>query len=46
MDSAFMKAIVTLGNGGYDMLAYRDVALPVPARGDVQIGRASCRERV
>lgn len=35
MDSAFMKAIVTLGNGGYDMLAYRDVALPVPARGDV-----------
>jgi len=30
-----MKAIVTTGNGGYDKLAYRDVSVPTPARGEV-----------
>ncbi len=32
---ATMKAVVTTGNGGYDMLDYRDVPTPVPAAGEV-----------
>lgn len=32
-----MKAVVTLGNGGYDMLAYKDVALPALGDTDVLI---------
>lgn len=27
---SLMKAVVTTGNGGYDKLGYRDVAVPVP----------------
>ena len=30
-----MKAVVTTGNGGYDKLDYRDVAVPTPAVGEV-----------
>lgn len=30
-----MKAVVTLGNGGYDQLSLREVRLPVPAAGEV-----------
>jgi NADPH:quinone reductase-like Zn-dependent oxidoreductase len=30
-----MKAIVTVGNGGYDMLVYRDVAMPQLLAGEV-----------
>jgi NADPH:quinone reductase-like Zn-dependent oxidoreductase len=30
-----MKAVVTTGNGGTDRLAYRDVAVPEPAPGEV-----------
>jgi NADPH:quinone reductase-like Zn-dependent oxidoreductase len=32
---ATMKAVVTTGNGGYDMLDYRDVPIPTPAPGEV-----------
>ena len=32
---ATMKAIVTTGNGGYDRLVYRDVAVPQPRAGEV-----------
>ena len=34
---AFMKAVVTTGNGGYDKLVYGDVAAPVPAPGEVLV---------
>ena len=30
-----MKAVVTMGNGGYDRLEYRDVPIPEPAAGEV-----------
>lgn len=30
-----MMAVVTMGNGGYDMLAYREVRRPVPGPGEV-----------
>lgn len=30
-----MWAVLTTGNGGYDMLSYREVARPVPGPGDV-----------
>ena len=30
-----MKAVVTTGNGGYDMLEYRDVPVPTPRPGEV-----------
>ena len=30
-----MKAVVTTGNGGYERLAYRDVPIPEPRRGEV-----------
>lgn len=30
-----MKAVVTMGNGGYDKLVYRDVPVPVPGPGEV-----------
>ena len=30
-----MKAVVTIGNGGYEQLVYRDVAIPQPATGEV-----------
>lgn len=30
-----MKAVVTIGNGGYDKLQYRDVPVPVPGPGEV-----------
>lgn len=30
-----MKAVVTTGNGGYEMLAYRDVPVPEPEQGEV-----------
>jgi len=30
-----MKAVVTVGNGGYDKLHYRDVPVPVPGPGEV-----------
>jgi NADPH:quinone reductase-like Zn-dependent oxidoreductase len=30
-----MKAVVTLGNGGYDQLSLREVRLPIPAAGEV-----------
>lgn len=30
-----MKAVVTTGNGGYDKLEYRDVAVPKPGPGEV-----------
>ena len=32
---ASMKAVVTMGNGGYDKLEYKDVPTPVPAKGEV-----------
>jgi NADPH:quinone reductase-like Zn-dependent oxidoreductase len=32
-----MKAIVTVGNGGYDKLEYRDVPIPDPGQGEVLI---------
>ncbi|MEM7433233.1 MAG: alcohol dehydrogenase family protein [Pseudomonadota bacterium] len=32
-----MKAVVTLGNGGYEMLSYRDVPLPTLGAGEVLI---------
>lgn len=32
-----MKAVVTVGPGGYDMLEYRDVPVPVPAVGEALI---------
>ncbi len=32
-----MKAVVTIGNGGYDKLVYRDVPVPVPGPGEVLI---------
>ena len=32
---ATMKAVVTTGNGDYDMLDYRDVPLPTPGPGEV-----------
>lgn len=35
--AATMKAVVTIGNGGYDKLVYRDVPIPVPAPGEVLI---------
>jgi NADPH:quinone reductase-like Zn-dependent oxidoreductase len=30
-----MKAVVTMGNGGYEQLVYRDVPIPEPASGEV-----------
>jgi NADPH:quinone reductase-like Zn-dependent oxidoreductase len=30
-----MKAVVTIGNGGYEKLEYRDVPVPTPAAGEV-----------
>ncbi|MGD8794676.1 MAG: alcohol dehydrogenase, partial [Anaerolineae bacterium] len=30
-----MKAVVTMGNGGYEQLAYRDVPIPEPGAGEV-----------
>ena len=30
-----MKAVVTMGNGGYEQLAYRDVPIPEPATGEL-----------
>ena len=30
-----MKAVLTIGNGGYDRLVYRDVPIPQPAAGEV-----------
>jgi NADPH:quinone reductase-like Zn-dependent oxidoreductase len=33
--TATMKAVVTTGNGGLDMLEYRDVPVPVPGPGEV-----------
>jgi NADPH:quinone reductase-like Zn-dependent oxidoreductase len=30
-----MKAVVTMGNGGYEQLAYRDVPIPQPGIGEV-----------
>lgn len=30
-----MKAVLTIGNGGYDMLKYRDVPVPVLAPGEI-----------
>jgi alcohol dehydrogenase len=32
-----MKAVVTMGNGGYDKLVYRDVPVPVPGLGEVLV---------
>ncbi|GAB6191983.1 alcohol dehydrogenase family protein [Desulfocastanea catecholica] len=32
-----MKAVVTIGNGGYEQLDYRDVPIPQPAEGEVLI---------
>lgn len=32
---ATMKAMVTIGNGGYEQLQYCDVPLPVPGKGEV-----------
>jgi NADPH:quinone reductase-like Zn-dependent oxidoreductase len=32
-----MKAVVTIGNGGYDKLVYRDVPVPVPGPGEVLV---------
>lgn len=32
-----MKAVVTIGNGGYDKLVYRDVPLPEPRPGELLI---------
>lgn len=34
---ATMKAVVTIGNGGYDKLVYRDVPTPVPGTGEVLV---------
>jgi NADPH:quinone reductase-like Zn-dependent oxidoreductase len=34
-DSVTMKAVVTVGNGGLDMLEYRDVPVPRPGPGEV-----------
>lgn len=33
--SPLMKAVVTIGNGDYDKLVYRDVPIPVPGPGEV-----------
>jgi NADPH:quinone reductase-like Zn-dependent oxidoreductase len=30
-----MKAVVTMGNGGYEQLVYRDVPIPEPSSGEV-----------
>jgi len=30
-----MKAVITMGVGGYDQLEYRDVPVPVPSKGEV-----------
>ncbi len=35
--AAAMKAVVTIGHGGYDRLVYRDVPVPVPGPGEVLI---------
>jgi NADPH:quinone reductase-like Zn-dependent oxidoreductase len=32
-----MKAVVTMGNGGYEQLAYRDVPVPEPAAGQLLV---------
>lgn len=32
-----MRAVVTIGNGGFDQLVYRDVPVPEPAQGEVLI---------
>ncbi|WP_235937658.1 alcohol dehydrogenase family protein [Marinobacter caseinilyticus] len=34
-EQSVMKAVVTVGNGGYDMLRYIDVPVPVPGPGEV-----------
>ncbi|WP_421863465.1 alcohol dehydrogenase family protein [Marinobacter adhaerens] len=34
-DQPTMKAVVTMGNGGYEKLDYRDVPIPVPGPGEV-----------
>ncbi|TDQ78465.1 NADPH:quinone reductase-like Zn-dependent oxidoreductase [Dongia mobilis] len=34
---ATMKAVVTIGNGGYDKLVYRDVEMPLPRTGEVLV---------
>lgn len=33
--AVMMKAVVTVGNGGYDRLVYRDVPIPEPGAGEV-----------
>ncbi|MCW8907507.1 MAG: alcohol dehydrogenase family protein [Sedimenticola sp.] len=35
--SRTMKAVVTIGNGGYDKLVYRDVPVPSPGPGEVLV---------
>ena len=37
MTGPTMAAVVTIGNGGYEMLEVRDVPLPEPGRGEVRI---------
>ena len=37
MTGPTMTAVVTIGNGGYEMLEVRDVPVPEPARGEVRI---------
>lgn len=37
MASNLMKAIVTTGNGGYEKLVYKDVAIPEIMQGEVLI---------
>lgn len=37
MNQATMKAVVTLGHGGFDQLSYRDVPVPVPVNGEVLV---------
>lgn len=36
-DGPTMKAVVTLGNGGYDKLSYQTVPMPEPGRGEALI---------
>lgn len=38
----WMKAFVTTGHGGLDMLEYRDVPVPAPAAGEVLIEVGAC----
>ena len=37
MEPKWMKAVVTVGQGGYEQLVYKDVPLPTPGNGEVLV---------